>query len=74
MFNCLIFFISIIIRTKEKENFRLVLEIYKHGAISPKITQETESKIKNHNYNQFLSDHIECLNYIIFNLYLLIMH
>ena len=26
-----------------------------------KIAQETESKIKNHNYNQFLSDHIECL-------------
>ena len=44
MYNFLIFFISIIIRTKEKENFRLVLEIYKHGAISPKITQETEIK------------------------------
>ena len=44
MYNFLIIFISIIIRTNEKENLRLVFEIYKHGAISPKITQEKELK------------------------------
>ena len=44
MFYLLIIFISIIIKSKEKEKLRLAFEIYKHGVVSPKITKETEIK------------------------------